>query len=211
LILNGEVRESDPAFPRFSKPPPSATRPRLRTGSICPRLAAQASGCTQVCAESGDVPLPKMVPSPLSPYSANGATSDPATMMRRTTTGRRRELAQILQRLPADDRLRRPHPVPRATQPSLEVRELLASVSPTLFVVDPRRRLGDRMTILRFAKLHPASPGGREVFDKLGAHSSEARLLLLLGGDLALCGCLLLRRGFRLRCFLHHTALLVRA
>ena len=46
-------------------------------------------------------------------------------------------MAQILQRLPADDRLRRPHPVPRSTQLSLEVRELQASVSPTPFVVDP--------------------------------------------------------------------------
>ena len=67
------------------------------------------------------------------------------------------------------------------------------------------------MTILRFAKLHPASPGGREVFDKLGAHSSEARLLLLLGGDLALGRRLLLRGGLRLGCLLHHIALLVRA
>jgi hypothetical protein len=28
-------------------------QPRLRTSSICPRLAAQASGCTRVCAEAG--------------------------------------------------------------------------------------------------------------------------------------------------------------
>jgi hypothetical protein len=38
---------------------------------------------------------------------------------------------KILQRLPADDRLRKPHPVPRSTRLSLEVRELQASVSPT--------------------------------------------------------------------------------
>jgi hypothetical protein len=53
------------------------------------------------------------------------------------TTRRRREVAQILQRLPADDRLRKPRPVPRSTPLSLEVRELQASVSPTPFVVDP--------------------------------------------------------------------------
>src|SRR5258708_29257358 len=55
----------------------------------------------------------------------------------RKITRRRREVAQILQRLPADDKLRKPHPVPRSTQLSLEVRELQASVSPTPFVVDP--------------------------------------------------------------------------
>src|SRR6266849_2996926 len=75
----------------------------------------------------------------------------------------------------------------------------------------PRRRPGDRITISRFAKLHPTSPGGREVFDRLGAYCSEARLLLLLRGDLALGRRLLLRGGFRLCCLLHHTALLAKA
>src|SRR6266849_2429885 len=37
----------------------------------------------------------------------------------------------------------------------------------------PRRRLGDCIAILRFANLHPTSPGGREVFDRLGAYCSE--------------------------------------
>src|SRR5262252_5386898 len=49
---------------------------------------------------------------------------------------RRREVAQIFQRLPADDRLRNLHPVPRSTQRWLDVRELQASVSPTPFVVE---------------------------------------------------------------------------
>ncbi len=43
----------------------------------------------------------------------------------------------------------RPHPVPRSNQPPLEVRELQASVSPAPFVVDPRRRPGDCIAILR--------------------------------------------------------------
>jgi hypothetical protein len=42
-------------------------------------------------------------------------------------------------------------------------------------------------------------------------YRSEAQLLLLLGGDLALRRRLLLRGGLRLRCLLHHVALLVRA
>src|SRR5258708_2251738 len=39
--------------------------------------------------------------------------------------------------VPADDRLRKPHPVPRSTQLSLVVRELQASVSQTPFVAEP--------------------------------------------------------------------------
>ena len=77
-----------------------------------------------------------------SPDFAGGVTSDAGhndltTTAGRKTTRRRREVAQILQRSPADDRLRKPHPVPRSAQLSLEVRELQASVSPTPFVVDP--------------------------------------------------------------------------
>jgi hypothetical protein len=45
-----------------------------------------------------------------------------------------------------------------------------------------------------------------EVIDSFGAYRSEASLLLLLGGDLALGRRLLLRGGLRLRCFLHHVA-----
>ena len=37
----------------------------------------------------------------------------------------------------------------------------------------PRRRLGDRIAILRFANLDPTSPGGRAVFDRLRANCSE--------------------------------------
>src|SRR5215470_9795066 len=101
------------------------------------------------------------------------STIDRTTATYRKTARRRREVAQILQQLPADDRLREPHPVPRSTQLTLEVRELQASVSPTPFVVDPGAALGGRVAILRFANLHPALPGGREVFDRLGAYCSE--------------------------------------
>jgi hypothetical protein len=62
-----------------------------------------------------------------------------------------------------------------------------------------------------FANLHPTSPGGRKVFDWLGAHCSEATLLLLLCRDLALGRRLLLRGGLRLCCLLHHIALLAKA
>jgi hypothetical protein len=44
----------------------------------------------------------------------------------------------------------------------LEVRELLASVSPTLFVIDPWRRLGDRMTCIRHHRVDVKSLTGSE-------------------------------------------------
>jgi hypothetical protein len=73
--------------------------------------------------------------------------------------GRRREVAQILQRLPADDRLRRPHPVPRS-HPTMVGGSRASSLSlADALCRRPRRRLCDRMTILRFAKMHPASTG----------------------------------------------------
>jgi hypothetical protein len=150
-----------------------------------------------------------MVPSPLSPYSANGGTSDPARMMRRTTTGRRRELAQILQRLPADDKLRKPHPVPRSPQLSLVVRELQASVSPTPFVADPgvASATASQSCTLQIWIRHRRV----DVKSSTGPERTAPRLLLLLGGDLALGRRLLLRGGLRLGCLLHHIALLVRA
>jgi hypothetical protein len=91
-------------------------------------------------------------------------------------------------------------------------RGLRASVSPTPCVADlsaaPRmdRNLADlQICISRHRRVDGKSSTG------FGANCSEARLLLLLGGDLALGRRLLLRGGLRLRCFLHHTALLVRA
>lgn len=73
------------------------------------------------------------------PSGATSGTShdDLTTTTSRKTARRRREVAQILQRCPADNRLRQPHPVPRSNQLPLELRELQASVSPTPFVVDP--------------------------------------------------------------------------
>jgi len=59
---------------------------------------------------------------------------------------------------PADDRLRKPHPVPRTTSTALQVRELQASVSPTPFVIDPGAASGDCIAILRLASLHLKSP-----------------------------------------------------
>jgi hypothetical protein len=153
-----------------------------------------------------------LAPASLSPDYANGATSDPATMSnakpehhRAPTRGGANPSTVYPLTTGCGDRilyLEHPTLAGGSRASSLSLADALCR--------RPRRRLGDRMT-LPFAKLHPASPGGREVFDRLGAHCSEARLLLLLGGDLALGGRFLLRRGLRLRCFLHHTALLVRA
>jgi hypothetical protein len=48
---NSKFRSRRSGRHRLSKPPPSSTRPRLRVSLICPRPAAQASGCTRICAE----------------------------------------------------------------------------------------------------------------------------------------------------------------
>jgi hypothetical protein len=72
---------------------------------------------------------------------------------------RRRDVAQTLQRLPADDRLRDPHPVTRTFQLALAAREVQASVSPTPSVVDPGVIPTDRTAILHFAISHLMSPG----------------------------------------------------
>ena len=48
---------------------------------------------------------------------------------------------------------------PERFQLALEVREIQASVSPTPFVVDPGVASGDCIAVLRFAVLHPKSPG----------------------------------------------------
>ena len=97
-------------------------------------------------------------------------------------------MAQIFQRLPADDRLRNPHPVPRTTQLSLEVRELQASVSPTPFVVDSGVDSAIASQILRCANLHPKSPYGRDVFDGLGAYCSEASYFFFFAATLRFAG-----------------------
>ena len=59
----------------------------------------------------------------------------------------------------ADNRLRNFRTLyPEPIQLSWEVRELLASVSPTPFVVDPAAASGDRAAILHLANLHLKSP-----------------------------------------------------
>src|SRR6266853_3349875 len=127
----------------------------------------------------------------------------------RKITRRRREVAQILQRLPADDKLRKPHPVPRSTQLSLVVRELQASVSPTPFVADPGAAsaiVSQSCTLQIWIRHHRV-----DVKSSTGPERTAPRLLLLLRGDLALGRRLLLRGGLRLCCLLHHTALLAKA
>src|SRR5712675_1686367 len=127
----------------------------------------------------------------------------------RKITRRRREVAQILQRLPADDKLRKPHPVPRSTQLSLAVRELQASVSPTPFVADPGAAsaiVSQSCTLQIWIRHHRV-----DVQSSTGSERTAPRLLLLLRGDLALGRRLLLRGGLRLCCLLHHTALLAKA
>ena len=126
----------------------------------------------------------------------------------RKITRRRREVAQILQRLPADDKLRKPHPVPRSTQLSLVVRELQASVSPTPFVADPgaASATASQSCALQIWIRHHRV----DVQSSTGPERTAPRLLLLLRGDLALGRRLLLRGGLRL-CLLHHTALLAKS
>ena len=116
---------------------------------------------------------------------------------------------KILQRLPADDRLRKPHPVPRSTRLSLEVRELQASVSPTPFVADPgaASATASQSCALQISIRHHRV----DVKSSTGSERTAPRLLLLLRGDLALGRRLLLRGGLRLCCLLHHTALLAKA
>jgi hypothetical protein len=72
---------------------------------------------------------------------------------------RRREVAPTLQRLPADDRLRSSHPVPR-TPPTFVGRPGGSSlVSPTPSVVDSGVSSTDPAAILHFAILHLTSSG----------------------------------------------------
>jgi hypothetical protein len=134
---------------------------------------------------------------------------DSTTTTCRKTTRRRREVAQILQRLPADDRLRKPHPVPRSTQLPLEIRELQASVSPTPLSSTPAppRRPHRNLALLQICIRHHRV----DVKSSTGSEAYCSELLLLLRGDLALGRRLLLRGGLRLRCLLHHTALLAKA
>src|SRR5215510_6726627 len=66
-------------------------------------------------------------------------------------------------------------------------RGLQASVSPTPCVADFGTASANGPQSCTFADLHIAtSPSGRKSSTGFGAHCSEARLLLLLGGDLAL-------------------------
>jgi hypothetical protein len=75
-----------------------------------------------------------------------------------------------------------------------------------------RCRLREWIAILLRCRLAIApSPVDVKSLAGFGAYCPEARLLLLLGGNLALGRRLLLRGGLRLRCLLHHVALLVRA
>lgn len=136
---------------------------------------------------------------------------------------RRREVTQSPQRFsangcPLTTDCRTRHPVPRSGNvgwPNVAFRGLQASVSPAPCAADLGAAFanGPQSCMRRICvDLHVAtSPSGRGVSDGSGAYRSEARLLLLLGGDLALGWSLLLRGGFRLRCLLHHVALLVRA
>src|SRR5258708_13424080 len=110
----------------------------------------------------------------------------------RKITRRRREVAQILQRLPADDKLRKPHPVPRSTQLSLVVRELQASVSPTPFVADPgaASAIVSQSCTLQICIRHHRV----DVQSSTAAARPPPRFPLLLPADLALPSPLLLPR-----------------
>jgi hypothetical protein len=143
---------------------------------------------------------------------------DPVRTTRHNTARRRREVAQILQRLPADDRLQEPAPCTSKHQhapakpagwrfegfkPQSRRRPVSSTSAPPS--ADGSRSCTLQVCISRHRLVDVKSSTG------FGAHRSEARLLLLLGGDLALGRRLLLRGGLRLHCFLHHVALLVRA
>jgi hypothetical protein len=134
-----------------------------------------------------------------------------STTTYRKTVRRRREVAQTLQRLPADDRLRSPHPVTR-THPT----DVGGPGASGLSLADalrrgPRRRLRRPYCNLALCKL-ASEITGLNVKSPTGSERTapRRRLLLLLRGYLALRGSLFLRGGLRL-CLLHHTALLAKS
>src|SRR5882672_5498888 len=146
---------------------------------------------------------------------SGGITGDAchADLKRRPHAGKSRGAGErwrkSFQRLPADDKLRKPHPVPRSTQLLLVVRELQASVSPTPFVADPgaASAIVSQSCTLQISIRHHRV----DVKSSTGSERTAPRLLLLLRGDLALGRRLLFRGGLRLCCLLHHTALLAKA
>jgi hypothetical protein len=139
---------------------------------------------------------------------------------------RRREVAQTFSGRPLTTDCRTGTLYPETATvtgwPTAAIRGLQASVSPAPCVADsvvsptsaPPLRMDRNLARCRLAYRDIAKwtgSRGPEVFDGIGAYRSEASLLLLLGGDLALGRRLLLRGGLRLRCLLHHVALLVGA
>jgi hypothetical protein len=146
--IEREGAQISPVFPRLSKPPPSATSPHKldmpETGRTGKRMhAGLCRGWTQPCEPSA------AVTSSLSPDSASGTTSDPAVIDRPKHHRAPTRGGQILQRLPADDRLRRPHPVPRSHPTIVGVSRASSLSLADALCRRPRRRLGGRMTILR--------------------------------------------------------------
>jgi hypothetical protein len=142
----------------------------------------------------------------------------------RNTARRRREVAQILQRWPADDRLQETCTLYLEASTSLAEPDGLAEPAGRRFegfkpqsrrrpvsLTGCRLQRMNRNLALRRSAYHDIAWWTFQVSDQHRSAPLRCELLLLLGGDLALGRCLLLRGGLRLRSFLHHVALLVRA